>query len=191
MQIKRLRRKARRPAHLRKQDKLKRQLRCKTCKKIRPQYSLQQTKDGRQQLIARCEICGGYLKYCRKSEVPAHVRANLSDDYLRSAIKYPHAHSEFEVQSHLLAELRNKGYSARGEVWADDRKARFDLVLFDKKQTARAIIEVKKVGSVNDPQEQIERYSQFGLPVEIIQGMTQAKTFLDTVDGKYGNLAKL
>lgn len=99
--------------------------------------------------------------------------------------------SEFEIQATLWMELKRLGYNVRGEVAAKyshttDRrqKCRFDLVVFDQGK-CQGIIEVKPSKTKHKKEggwlatRQGTRYAEYGLPVKIIYGMDQAKTFIE------------
>lgn len=94
------------------------------------------------------------------------------------------APSEFEVQSFLFNELLNLGYVVRGEVATKCGTCVLDLVIYRDGLPVK-ILEVKKhrrgKGSSQERKKQIERYEQFGVPVEGIFAMAQAKDYINRV----------
>ena len=112
-------------------------------------------------------------------------------------IAYPAVESEFEVQAFLFSELRRAGFDARGEVQvhglfgqrAAKASCRFDIVIFEDKR-AVMVLEVKarpvihKSGVENTRQG--KRYPRFGVPVQFIYGMNDARKFLRTHSAEVG-----
>lgn len=108
-----------------------------------------------------------------------------------SFIGYPGEFSEFEVQSYLFTELTALGFDVRGEVMSKCSTCIFDLVIFVDRKPVR-IIEVKRsrpkggVKSVNrkiDMTRELQRrrYSEFGLPVDLVVALREAKIYVDHV----------
>lgn len=107
----------------------------------------------------------------------------------------PHVNSqpsEFEVQMFLCNSLNSLGYVARGEVMAKCRTCRFDIVVYKDSMPVR-IIEVKKqkvrkkrTSVFTDPKsvirEQVERYKHYGLGVDLVCGMNDAKKYIKRVE---------
>jgi hypothetical protein len=102
----------------------------------------------------------------------------------RVALVKPHGEpTEFEVQAYVYSELQRMGWAVRGELSPKTLNCRFDIVVFDKHGRAIRIIELKKRKSVDALDQdnrtlQIEKYSQFGIPVTTIKGMSEARHFI-------------
>lgn len=102
--------------------------------------------------------------------------------------------SEFEVQAFLWNELRRMGYVVRGEVSCYDCRARFDIVIYenDFKPGDRwplRIIEVKKTRRSNcnttaSGAQVHGYYDRFGIPVDLVGGMKEAKRYLKLIPTK-------
>ena len=117
--------------------------------------------------------------------------SHLSSD---NVIKIPtHEASEFEVQAFVYSSLLAKGVRIRGEVvtaYASNgcrrERCRFDLVIFDERQNATRIIEVKARKNRNnllcENGRQPHRYRHFGVPVTFIRGMGEAIKFVEAFD---------
>lgn len=83
----------------------------------------------------------------------------------------PKRETEFEVKAELYCKLKEKGFNVRGPVTSDD--SRFDLVVFDKDNNVKCIIEVKKwkpeevKKKSNRPKTktQHEKYNKYNLPL--------------------------
>jgi hypothetical protein len=83
----------------------------------------------------------------------------------------PERETEFEVQAELYCKLKENGFNVRGHVYCDNN--RLDLVVFDKKNIAKCIIEVKnwkpeeiKRKSNNlKTKPQCQKYKKFFLPL--------------------------
>jgi len=131
----------------------------------------------------RCVSCGGMLD--RKGNWNgAKTAASMTKDM---AIVYPEEESEFEVHAWLWFQLRELGLDARGEVFAVNGTARFDIVVFDALKRAVRIIEVKakKRGKGKHREDfrfnkcaQVKRYSRLGLPVDCVVGMVAAEQYI-------------
>ena len=102
-------------------------------------------------------------------------------------IVYPEEESEFEVHAWLWCQLKALGLDARGEVFALNGTARFDIVVFDASKHAIRIIEVKakKHGKGKHREDfrfnkcgQVKRYSKYGLPVDCVVGMAAAEQYV-------------
>lgn len=97
--------------------------------------------------------------------------------------------SEFEIQAFLYFELRRLGYNVRGEVGTYHSKAKFDLVIYDRKKSGRfplRIIEVKKQRRSREAHtksgSQIHRYYEdYGVPVDLVGGMDEAESYLKRI----------
>jgi len=131
------------------------------------------------------------------------VRRQMAKDISPSDLRYPDLPSEFEVQSRIYTELRSRGLDVRAEVKGGVR-CRFDLVIFSEKKPIR-IIEVKKrriransKSPVMQNQRhlmlgQVERYSLYGVPVDLVQGPKDAEFYLSIfqIDMEpYANITK-
>jgi hypothetical protein len=94
-------------------------------------------------------------------------------------IPYPTRYSEAEIQCFLLNSLINLNLDARAEVTSQDRRSRFDIVIFREHKAIR-IIEVKS--SEHNPIEyQTQRYCRYGVPVDQVKGMEKAKIYLGNI----------
>lgn len=96
----------------------------------------------------------------------------------------PKGDTEFEVQAYLWNELRRIGVNARGEIKAKYGKrtwVRFDIAIFDDGKL-KQIIEIKKRqvkhNTTWEDTRQGKRYNEFGVHVNIVYGMEQAKEFI-------------
>jgi hypothetical protein len=105
-------------------------------------------------------------------------------------------YTEFEVQAYLYAEFKARGFLVRGELKTKCGKCKFDLVLYSEREPVR-IIEVKngrtlngKYNPVKSPakteSEQIDKYAEFGVPVDLIRGMEEAIAFVREYDARGG-----
>ena len=85
------------------------------------------------------------------------------------SIPYPKRKSEFEIQAQLYYELKKNRINVRGEVKA--KNSRLDLVVYDKDDNPKCIIEVKARARLRkQPRQykQIIKYEElFGLPIII------------------------
>lgn len=112
--------------------------------------------------------------------------------YSYKKIPYPERESEFEVQMFLVKELRRMGMDARAEVTCESM--RFDIVIFDERKQATRIIELKKapiseLTPVRKHQRsmgrsrinQVCRYRDCGLKVDVIAGMPNARLYVNLV----------
>ncbi len=106
----------------------------------------------------------------------------------------PNCLSEFEIQALIWAGLRALGINARGEVscaFSGRAKVRFDIAVFSNGELA-GIIEIKKSPikhkSTWEETRQGERYLQFGVPVLIVYGESEAQELLSKA--KNGSLFK-
>jgi hypothetical protein len=100
---------------------------------------------------------------------------------------------EKAVRAYLLMGLRSLGQDAHWEIRAIDAgQVRFDIVVYEQRAATR-IIEVKKRRTAGftangiefvawhkspDTERQLESYRQFGLPVDLVQGLEQAERYL-------------
>lgn len=96
----------------------------------------------------------------------------------------PKGDTEFEVQAYLWNELRRMGVNARGEIKAKYGKrtwVRFDIAIFDDGKL-KQIVEIKKRqvkhNTTWEDTRQGKRYNEFGVQVNIVYGMEQAKEFI-------------
>jgi len=96
----------------------------------------------------------------------------------------PKGDTEFEVQAYLWNELRRMGVNARGEIKAKYGKrtwVRFDIAIFDDGKL-KQIVEIKKRQAKHnttwEDTRQGKRYNEFGVQVNIVYGMEQAKEFI-------------
>jgi hypothetical protein len=99
-------------------------------------------------------------------------------------VSQPTRETEFEVQAFLWSELRAMGLCARGEVkttFAGRAVVRFDIGIFSGEKLA-AIIECKHEGKQQSTDwtktRQGDRYAQYGVPVYLVRGMSEAKDLL-------------
>ena len=85
-------------------------------------------------------------------------------------VSYPKKETEFEVQAELYCKLKEQGFNVRGEIPEDG--SRLDLVVFDKNDSAKCIIEVKNWKNDCDIEKNLmklsrkakhERYLKFNL----------------------------
>jgi len=131
----------------------------------------------------KCVSCGGMLD--RKGNWNgAKTTVSVTKDM---GIAYPKEESEFEVHAWLWFQLRELGLDARGEVFAINGTARFDIVVFDASKRAVKIIEVKakkhRKGRHREEFKfnkcaQVKQYSKYGLPVDCVVGMEAARQYV-------------
>lgn len=98
--------------------------------------------------------------------------------------------SEFEIQSFLYEGLKQLGYTVHGEVGTRCGTCVFDLVVVIDDRPAR-IIEMKKDRARGDKitkrrtvrarAAQVSRYASFGVPVDTVCSMREAKSYLEKV----------
>lgn len=107
-------------------------------------------------------------------------------------VREPTTPTEFEIQAHVWAGLREAGINARGEVkssFSGRACVRFDIAIFESGSLC-GIIEIKKSAIVHlttwEQTRQGARYSQFGVPVRIIYGLEQGNQLI--ADAKAGKL---
>lgn len=108
----------------------------------------------------------------------------LSPDERLALIPADAAPSEFEVQAFLYHALVALGWKVRGELKTRCRACRFDLVVFDAGNRAVRIIEVKKRRAKRkevrkEDSRQASRYTEFGIPVDLVRGMADAQRYID------------
>ena len=90
-------------------------------------------------------------------------------------IEYPNKSNEFEIQAELYSLLKSYSINVRGEVVDKNirnalgnkvgfKKSRFDLVVFDKNNIAKIIIEVKPcITRKKEGTKQFNKYSIYNL----------------------------
>lgn len=122
-----------------------------------------------------CTNCNGPLVRQGEWRGTRKPKAVMSPDH----IPPPTSETEFEVHARLYCGLLALGYAVRGDV-SGDGGDRFDLVVFDKGVAVR-IIEVKKRGVVAQ-RNQINRYSRYGVPVDVVCGMDEVDLYLKAAD---------
>jgi hypothetical protein len=117
----------------------------------------------------------------------------MTDEYLPRPIPYPNSVSEFEVQAFLMFELRAMGHDTRGEVKC--KSGRLDLVVFKDMWPIR-VIEVKKhrcavmkkqkhaTGRMARHRQQVRRYCETTVPVDVVASMRHAKRYIADVKEK-------
>lgn len=107
----------------------------------------------------------------------------------RGMLRYIHKASEAEVQAWLWAELVRAGYCARMEVACHGHKARFDIAIFERNPNRSSpktvmpvrVIEVKRYRKCNQKSLGMQcdgYYSQFGIPVDRVAGLSQARDYV-------------
>jgi hypothetical protein len=117
--------------------------------------------------------------------------ATLPPDERLKYIAVNVAPTEFEVQAYLYEQLRSLRHNVRGEIKTKCGTCRFDLVVVEDGRPVR-LIEVKKgqppinlkkvVRAVkHSRRKQIARYEQFGLPVDSVCGLAEAKQYVEQV----------
>jgi hypothetical protein len=94
--------------------------------------------------------------------------------------------TEFEVQAYLYMNLLRLGFNVRGEIYTKCGTCRFDLVIHDGEKPLR-IIEVKKKGSKRKKNKkildkQIDKYSIYGIPVDLVISFGQAEDYIKRID---------
>jgi hypothetical protein len=160
----------------RKRRKRKVATRCKACGGTDFDYSQLAAKNGKIVIRTDCANCGKFVKF-GKPRTAAHIR-------------YPAAASEFEIQAAIYAGLKELAYDIRGEVAEGD--CRFDLVVYLEDRKPVRIIEVKKYRPNEGPKEhrnrakqsnqcQLQKYEQFGVPVDVVAGMKNARKYIGWV----------
>lgn len=118
--------------------------------------------------------------------------STLTDEQKLSYISPNGDPSEFEVQAYVYHELKRLGLLVRGEVKSRCGTCRFDLVVFVGNRPVR-IIEVKKgrpaLGTKTANAQikktrarQIRQYGKFGIPVDSIVAMRQARIYVEHVE---------
>lgn len=97
---------------------------------------------------------------------------------------FPDRLSEFEIQSDVYQALKKKGFNVRGEVKA--KSSRLDLVVFDKNDGARCIIEVKsreRVRKKPRKYRRVQKYEElFNLPVIVCMNGSQIEQTVKEVE---------
>lgn len=100
--------------------------------------------------------------------------------------------SEFEIQAFLYLELKKLGFVVRGEVATKCGTCVFDIVVYQSEKPVR-ILEVKKyrkpVGATRIDKrkaaksraDQLARYSAFGVPVDLVCTISNAKEYVENV----------
>ena len=88
--------------------------------------------------------------------------------------------SEFEIQAFIYYELKKLEIVVRGEMPSYCGDCIFDLIIYKDSVPIR-IIEVKKhlfSGAQKKTKSQVNRYSKFGVPVDIICSMDEAEEYI-------------
>jgi len=123
----------------------------------------------------------------KKVWTPGH-KETVRDETI--VVKEPTRETEFEVQAYIWNELRSLGINARGEVkskFCGRAMVRFDVAVFDDKGVLSGIIECKREGKTGDnwtETRQGTRYAQFGVPIRLVSGMSQAQSLVkDAANG--------
>ena len=133
------------------------------------------------------------MKRKAKGNAENHKK-NMKEKSHWTQIKMPQQPSEFEIQSYIHKELKERGHNIRGEVSALTR-SKFDLVVFASNGVPMRIIEVKKqsaaaierlanrtatgLTSLKSLQKQIRQYLSYGLPVDLVMGMDHACEYVE------------
>jgi hypothetical protein len=94
--------------------------------------------------------------------------------------------SEFEIQAEIFIRLKNDGFFVRGE-YVSGPLFRFDLVVFNNRGKAVAIIEVKNTHTGRRRSLdtlQGAKYRQFGVPVIQFYDLDEYQMLLDFLRGK-------
>ena len=98
--------------------------------------------------------------------------------------------SEFEIQAELYYRIKELGFNIRGEVscfYSENRvtnKARFDLLVLDKDNNPKLIIEVKKRSQLNlsiRESKQMEKYKITGLECIYCLGQSNIDNCINNV----------
>lgn len=101
--------------------------------------------------------------------------------------KYVRKYSEFEIQAYVYQNLRDMGHDARGEVQSTTKKEEkkgkciFDIVVFENWYPIR-IIEIKRSPKRNEAvtrKIQIEKYLRFGVGIDLVCGMNEARKYME------------
>ena len=126
----------------------------------------------------RCLGCGGSLdrKGLWLTQTP-----NLSGKQSSADIIYPSRPTEVEIQALVYVKLVGMGLDARCEVAAQGGSCYFDVVVFNKKRCAVRIIEIKAAKTIGNARKQRRKYGRYGLPVDYIVGLEDAKKYLRKV----------
>ena len=93
--------------------------------------------------------------------------------------------TEFEIQAIIYAGLLALGYAVRGEVPTRCGTCAFDLVVYRDDKPIR-IIETKKKRAAIGKRKQVRRYAKFGVPVDLVCGMSQARGYVSRVEHEGG-----
>lgn len=105
--------------------------------------------------------------------------------------------SEFEVQAFIYEQLKQIGYTVRGEVKTKCGTCIFDIVVYADRRPVR-VIEVKKskkFGSLSRQgkrhfsrlrAEQVRRYESFGVPVDLVCTLHDAREYIAAVRSNGG-----
>lgn len=106
----------------------------------------------------------------------------------------PKRPTEFEIQATLWVGLRALGINARGEVktkFAGRSQVRFDVAVFETGGLV-GVLEIKRegkqLGTDWTTTRQGQRYGQFGVPVRLVRGMSDAEAAIE--DARNGRLWK-
>jgi hypothetical protein len=155
---------------------------CRLCEKPQPVPKCDWLHAGK----PRCMSCGGMLDRKGMWGGAAKVTQGLTP----RDISYPGEATEFEVQAFLYTSLKLLGLDVRGCVPASGGADVFDLVVYSPERTAARIIEVKKANR-KALARQLKRYSRYGVPVDEVCGMREAKRYVASVAaGDTGLLAE-
>jgi hypothetical protein len=124
----------------------------------------------------------------RKKAIADRFESMTPDEKL-ACIPHPGcAPTEFEIQSYLFWQMRSLGLCVRGEMRSKCDRCIFDRVISAGERPVR-IIEVKKhkpMGTTRRDRRargravraQVERYSEFGIPVDLVTSMREAKDYV-------------
>lgn len=147
---------------------------CRDCKLEQPVGKMAWKKAAR----PRCIACGGSLDETGiwKGKTQCFTPVPSTE-----WIEYPDKPSEFEIQAYVYWKLKEAGHDVRGCVGTKTLTDVFDIVFFDDGRPKR-IIEVKKHAKSSrarrlargNTRDQVERYKEFGIPVDLITGMEAA-----------------
>lgn len=129
----------------------------------------------------------------RRKKMADEFSTLTADEKLRY-IPYPGEASEFEIQAYLFHHLNALGFDTRGEISSRCATCIFDLVVYLDRKPIR-IIEVKRSKAKTSVaahcrkvtkarEKQLDRYGKFGVPVDSVVAMREAKIYVDIVREK-------
>ena len=129
----------------------------------------------------------------RKKQMAASF-GSLSQAEKLHYIPYPGEFSEFEVQAHLLQKISEMGLDIRGNIQSRCATCFFDLVVYIDRIPVR-IIETKRgkpkvskkahaIRVFREREKQLERYRQFGVPVDLVVAMREADIYIRQLAGQ-------